>query len=164
MAITSPSDVFLYELSGVYDAEKRAADWKSEVAGRIRDNKLQQVVRVEQQEGQQRVKNVEACFQALGTRPRDVSSSTVEGALAELRQFMNQQPSPEAIEMYAVDSLLKMSHLGIGSYKGLVDKAMTMSQPQCAQLLQNNLVIKEEDAGRMERISHEMNQRIMATA
>jgi ferritin-like metal-binding protein YciE len=164
MAINSPSDLFLYELSGAYDAEKKATAWKGEIADQIRDSNLQQIIRVEQQEGQQRVKNLEACFQALGTQPRDVSFLHVDGMRAEFQQFMSQQPSPGALEMYTVGSLLKMSHVGIAGYKDLVDKAMTMGQSQCAQILQGNLVMKEEGTGRLERISHEMNRRVMATA
>lgn len=164
MALNNPSDLFLYELSGIYDAEKKTSAWKDEIVGQIRDDNLQQLIRVEQQQGQQRVKNLEACFQALGTQPRDVPCLTIDGMRADFQQFIRQQPSPERLATYAVGCLAKMSHFGVGSYKVLVDEATTMGQSQCAQMLQSNLVMKEEGTGRLERISHEMNRRVMATA
>jgi ferritin-like metal-binding protein YciE len=164
MAINSPADLFLYELSGMHDAEKKSTAWKGEVAGQVRDTNLSQIMRIEEQEGQQKVKNLQSCFQALGTQPRDVPCLAVDGMRAEYQQFMSQQPSPEALEMYTVGSMLKLSHFGLGSYKGLVDKAMIMGETQCAQILQTNLVRNEESTGRLERISHDMSQRVMATA
>jgi ferritin-like metal-binding protein YciE len=164
MAISSPADLFLYELSGMHDAEKKTTAWKGEISGQIRNGNLQQIMRTEQQEGQQKIKNMEACFQALGRQPQDVPCLAVDGMRAEFQQFMSQNPSPEVLEMYTVGAALKLSHFGLGSYKGLVDKAMVMGETQCAQILQSNLVMKEESTGRLERISHEMNQRVMATA
>jgi ferritin-like metal-binding protein YciE len=164
MPIQSPADLFLFELSGMHDAEKKKTAWKGEVVGQIRDTNLQQVMRVEQQEGQQMVKNLESCFQALGTQPRDVPCLAVDGMRADYQQFMSQQPSPETMEMFAVGAMLKGGHYGLGGYKSLVDKAMLMGETQCAQFLQTNLVINEESIGRLERIGHEMSQRVMATA
>jgi ferritin-like metal-binding protein YciE len=164
MAITSPADLFLFELSGAHDAEKKCTAWKGEMVGQIRDANLQQIMRVEEQEGQQMVKNLEACFQALGTQPRDVPCLAVDGMRADYQQFMSQQPSPEALEMFTIGASMKLAHYGIGTYRGLVDKAVVMGETRCAQTLQANLVRKEESAGRLERIGHDMNQRVMATA
>jgi ferritin-like metal-binding protein YciE len=164
MPIQSPADLFLYELSGMHDAEKKTAAWKGEIVGQVRSGPLQDVMRVEQQEAQQKVKNLESCFQALGTQPRDVPCLAVDGMRAEYQQFMSQNPSPETMEMYTCGMMLKASHFGLGSYKSLIDKAMLMGENQCAQILQTNLVINEESSGRMERIGHEMSRRVMATA
>ncbi|NJC72115.1 DUF892 family protein [Planosporangium thailandense] len=164
MAISNPKDLLLYEMSGVLDAEKKTAAWKGEIAGQIRNGNVQQMFRAEQQEGQQRIKNLESCFQALGGRPSDVPCLMVDGVRAEAQQFMSQQPSPECLEMFAVGTMMKLSAYGSGAYAGLVDKATSMGQTQCAQILASNLVMKEESVGRLKRISHEMNQRVMATA
>jgi ferritin-like metal-binding protein YciE len=164
MAINGPADLFLYELSGMHDAEEKSAAWKGEIADRIRDSTLQQLIRAEQQESQQRTKNLEECFHAVGARPRAVPCVAIEGMRAEYQQFLSQQPSPEALEMYSIGFLMKAAHFGVGSYRGLVDKALLMGEIRCAQILKGNLVLKEEDTGRLERISHAMNRQVMATA
>jgi ferritin-like metal-binding protein YciE len=164
MAIQSPADLFLYELSATHDAEKKKAAWKGEMAGQIQGGDLQQIMRTEQQQAEQKVKNLDQCFQVLGTQPRDVPCLAVDGMRAEFQQFMSQNPSPETMQMYAVGSMIKSGHFGIGTYKGLIDKAMLMGDTRCGQLLQSNLVIDEESTGRCERIGHEMSMRVMATA
>jgi ferritin-like metal-binding protein YciE len=164
MAINSPADVFLWELSSTYDAEKKGNDFISQISGQVRDNVTSEVMRSLQQQGQVKMRNLEGCFQALGTQPREVPCRTVEGMQQEYQEFINQRPSPQAIEMFSVGCMMKLAHHGLASYKSLVDKAMLMSETQCAQLLQNNLVLMEEAAGALERISHEMSQRVVTTA
>jgi ferritin-like metal-binding protein YciE len=164
MPINSPADLFMYELSATHDAEKKTAAWKGEIVGQIREGNLQQVIRVGQQESQQKVKNLDSCFQALGTQPRDVPCLAVDGMRADFQQFMSQNPSPETMEMFTAGAMSKASHYGLGSYKSLIDKAMLMGETQCAQLLQTNLVMTEESIGRLDRVGHEMSQRVMATA
>ncbi|NJC74171.1 DUF892 family protein [Planosporangium thailandense] len=164
MALDSPTELFRYELSGALDAEKKATAWRDEIAGQLRDSGLQQIARTEQQEGHRRIENLEACFAALGARAGEVSGLTVDGARAEFKQFMSQQPAPDTREIYAVGSLLKMSHVGVAAYRGLVDKALAMGQARCAQLLRRNLVMKADSIGRLERISYELSERVMATA
>jgi ferritin-like metal-binding protein YciE len=66
--------------------------------------------------------------------------------------------------MYTFGCALKLSHFGIGSYRALLDKSVLMGPAACTQALQTNLVMNAESAGRMERLSHGISQRIMAPA
>ncbi|MGC9666211.1 ferritin-like domain-containing protein [Planosporangium sp. 12N6] len=164
MALNSPVDLFLYELSGALDAEKKGIEWKGELIGQIRDSNVQQVLRTEQQEGQQKIKNLETCFQALGKRQQDVPCLAIDGMRAESQQFMSQNPSPQVLDMYVAGASSKLAHFGSATYKGLVGKATMMGDTRCAQALQANLVMKEDSATRWERVGHEVSQRVMATA
>jgi ferritin-like metal-binding protein YciE len=164
MAIDDPEYLFVYELSGMHNAERQSAVWRSEMVDQIRDANLQQVMRVEKQECQQRIKNLETCFHAMGTPARgDVPSLAVDGMRAEYQRFLSQEPSPEAVDMCTFGYAMKLSYFGIGSYRGLVDKSTMLGKIQCAQILQSNLVMNAESAGRLEFISHEVSQRVMAT-
>jgi ferritin-like metal-binding protein YciE len=100
----------------------------------------------------------------LGTGPREVPCVVVDGLRTEFQAFAGMRPSPEVLEMYTLGSAMKLAHFGVAGYKGPVDKSMLMGQTQCAQLLQTNLVMKEESAGRLERTGHEMSQRMLAAA
>jgi ferritin-like metal-binding protein YciE len=164
MAINSPVELFVYELSVMHDAEKESAAWMGDMVGQFRDANLQQIMRVEQQECEQRIKNLETCFHAMGTPPREVPSLAVDGMRAEHQRFMSQDPSPEAMDVCTFGYAMKLSYFGVGSYKGLVAKSVLMGKISCAQTLQSNLVMKVESASRLQLISHEMSQRVMATA
>ncbi|MHA6793501.1 YciE/YciF ferroxidase family protein [Pseudonocardia bannensis] len=161
MALSNPADLFLYELSACYDAENKDTRMKGQIAGQIREGTLAQELRNEQTKGQQKIKNLDACFQALGASRQDVPCLAVDGMQSEFQQFMEQQPAPEVFEMYTVGAALKLAAFQSASYKGLVDKAMLMGQTQCAQLLQTNLVQVDESAGHFERLGHEVSQQTL---
>jgi ferritin-like metal-binding protein YciE len=164
MAINTPADLFLWELSGQYDAEKKSTQMLGEIIGQVRSSGAAEVLRSLEQQGQVKIRNLEGCFQAIGTQPREIPCRAVDGMRAEFQEFLSQGPSPECIEMYSVGAALKLSHFGQASYKGLVDKSVLMGETACAQLLQTNLVMKEEGSGALIRISHDMSQRVLATA
>jgi ferritin-like metal-binding protein YciE len=164
MALNNPTDLFLYELSATYDAENKITQMRGEIAGQVRDETLAQELRNQQAKGQQKVANLDACFQAMGASRQDVPCLAVDGMRAEFQQFMGQQPSPEVLDMCTVGKELKISSFQSATYKGLVDKATLMGQPQCAPLLQTNLVLVDEAAGRFARLGHDISQRALAPA
>jgi ferritin-like metal-binding protein YciE len=162
MAISSPAQLFLLELSARYDAERKGNQLLGEAADQIQHTELAQILRTEEQTGQREIDNLDSCFQVLGTQRREIPSMAVEGQRADFQAVTSQQPSTEVLAMYAVGTATKLAHLGIASYRELMDKAVLMNQTRCAQILQDNLVMKEESAGRFERISHEMSKQVLA--
>jgi ferritin-like metal-binding protein YciE len=143
-------DLFVYELSGMHDEERESAVFTADMVDQLRDDNLKQVMRIEHQECQQRIKNMQLCFHAMGSRPRQVAAVVVDGMHADYQRFLSMEPSNVAVDMYTFGCALKLAHFGIGSYKALVDKSVLMG--------------KVESAGRLELVSHEISQRIMAAA
>ncbi|MET7395905.1 DUF892 family protein [Dactylosporangium sp. NPDC005572] len=163
MALDNPADLFLYELSGMYDAERKSNQMVGEILGHAEHSPLAQILRAQQQQGQQKIQNIETCFAMLEMEPMDVPCMAIDGMRAEFQAFSNQRPSTEAMEIYTVDAETKLAHFGMAGYRGLIDKALLMGEMQCAQILQTNLVQKQENAGTFERISHELGQRVAMT-
>jgi ferritin-like metal-binding protein YciE len=161
MALENPADLFLYELSGMYDAERKGNQLVGEILDRTEQSPLAQILRAQQQQGQQKIQNIETCFAMLEMEPSEVPCATLDGMRAEFQAFADHRPSTEAMEIYAVDAETKLAHFGIAGYRGLIDKALLMGEMQCAQILQTNLVQKQENAGTFERISHELGQRVV---
>ena len=164
MALNSPADLFLYELSATYDAERRGTRLLGDAIAQVHDGDAAQELRTQEQEGQLKMRNLDACFQVLGTRPQEIPCAAVEGFRTDFQAFTRFEPSPEVLEMYTIGAATKLAHFGLASYRGLVDKAMLMGQTQCAQILQSNLVMKKESTGRLERTGHEMSRRVLASA
>jgi ferritin-like metal-binding protein YciE len=162
--LNSPEGLFLYEVSGMYDGEQRIAQMLSEVAGQVQDENLAQMLRTHEQETRRQITNLERCFEALDAEPQQVTCAAIEGIRTEYEEVVAQQPSPDVLTMFVLGSAMKVEHYEIATYRGLVDKAMLMGETECAQILQTNLVEEEETAGKLERLSHEMSQRMLATA
>jgi ferritin-like metal-binding protein YciE len=164
VALTSPRDLFLFELGGMYDAEHKAAEMLNEMAGQIQDGDLTQLIRTTEQVARQRINGLAQCFQALGAQPQRVPCPPVDGLRQDYQQVMQLNPSPEVLSLKALGTLMKASHFKIASYRGLVDKAVLMGETQCSQILQTILIQEEEIAATLERRSHDMSQRAMAPA
>jgi ferritin-like metal-binding protein YciE len=164
MPIDNPSDLFLWELSGAYDAERKTNQMLGDAINDVQDGNIAQLLRIELQETEQKMRNLDACFQDLGASPGDVACLTVDGMRAEYQAFRDQQPVDDAMEMYALGSAMRLAQYGASTYKGLVDMAMLLGEIPSAQILQTNLVQKQDSAGRLERFSHEMSQPILANA
>ncbi len=164
MALNNPGDLFQYELSGIYDGEQRIAQLLGEVAGRVEDTDLAKMLRTHQEETQQQIANLDTCFQLLGSEPQQVTCAAIEGIQREFQAMTAKQPAPEVLAMFILDSAMKVEHYEIATYRGLVDKAMLMEETECAQILQTNLVQEEETAGKLERVSHDMSQEVLASA
>src|SRR5207249_7814768 len=87
MQLNSPSDLFVYELSAMYDAEAKSAQLFGEVIGQIQDPNLAQFVRAQEEQSQQKVQNIEECFSALDTQREDVACLAVDGMRADFQAF-----------------------------------------------------------------------------
>ncbi|GAA3278324.1 MULTISPECIES: DUF892 family protein [Dactylosporangium] len=164
MPLDNPADLFLYELSGAYDAERKTNQLVGEILGHTEQSPLAQVLRAQQQQGRQKIQNLETCFAMMEAEPDDVPSMATEGLRAEFQQFLGQTPGMEAVEIFTVDAETRLAHLGIAAYQALIDKALLMGEVQCAQILRTNLVQQQENAGTFERISHELGQRVSMNA
>ena len=97
MPMDNPADLFLYELSGMYDAEHRSNELVGEILGRTEQSPLAQVLRAQQQQGQQKIRNLDTCFAMMEAEPEDVPCHTMDGMRAEFQAFAGRSPSMEAI-------------------------------------------------------------------
>ncbi|MDD6791603.1 MAG: DUF892 family protein [Thermobifida fusca] len=147
MKLETPRDLFVHEMSAMRTGEAVIAD----------------MLRHHQQETQQQIANLEQCFRAIGATPQRVPCAAIEALRQEFREFAGMNPSPQVLTMFALGGALKVEHYEIAAYRGLVGKAMLMGETTCIQLLETNLLQEEETAGKLERFTHEMGRRMLAT-
>src|SRR5262245_23682861 len=140
MSLEGPTELFVYELSTVYDGEKKMADILSQATQQVNDKALAAILRAHMEETRQQASNLEQCFELLAESPRDVECAAIDGVRAEYQNVLAEQPDPDVLTMYVIDSAMKAEHYEIGAYRSLVDKALLMGEAECALLLQTNLV------------------------
>ena len=164
MAINDPAGLFLYDLSTQYDAEVKGAALLSAMLHKVGDGEAAQPLRREEQKAQARIRNLDACFARLDSTPMNVPCATVDGMRAEFDRFLGQNPSFDAIQMYAAGAATKLYHFDVGGYRGLVDEAMQIDQADCAHLLRTNVLRAEESASRMERLKQDVTANVVMPA
>lgn len=160
----NPQDLFLYELSGTLDAERKIAEMLPLMANQVNDDKLKQGMMAHERETQQQIRNVEQAIQRLGGSPMQVDCHAVDGMRAEFEAFREQRPSPEAMAMFVLGAAQKTEHFEMATYRGLVEKAEMMGNTEVARLLRENLQQEETMAQRVEQGARDLGRRILQHA
>jgi ferritin-like metal-binding protein YciE len=164
MGLNGPNELFIYELSAMYDAEKKIAELLGQATEQLTDESLAGTFRDHLEETRGQVANLEQCFELLAESPLEISCSAIDGMQQECRAVVAEQPAPEVFAMFLLGTGMKLEHFEVGAYRELVDKALLLGESECALLLQTNLVQEEEMATRLERINHDMSERVLTEA
>lgn len=161
MAMQNIKDLFIHELGDIYDAEQRILQMLPQMANEASEGQVKSAFQYHEQQTRQQVKNLEQCFQMLGTQPKRTSCQAIAGLKQEHDTFMNENPTKEILTMFDLGGAAKTEHYEIGSYQGLVEKANLMGMKDCVKLLQENLSQEEEMAQKVTQISKQLGKQML---
>jgi competence ComEA-like helix-hairpin-helix protein len=156
-------ELFLHELSDIYDGERRGAEMLPMLADEVGDERVSTAFREHEEETRQQIENLDRCFEALGEKPRRMTCRPVEGLRQEHDRFTRERPSPEVLTMFALGAESKTEGFEIASYRALVNMAGVMGEEECARLLGENLRQEEAMAERVERMSRDAGREMRQT-
>ena len=163
-AIQSPRDLFYYDLCAMYDAEQKLVQVLPQLAQECQDKQASDAFTQHEQETRQHVRNLEQCFQILGSQPMALENHTINGLKQDHDTFVQQQPPREALTMYDIDAGYQSEHIEMAAYYRLIDAAHSMGLQQCVQLFQQNLQQDEAEAKKLAIIAHQLNQQAAVSA
>lgn len=163
MAIKSTRDLFLYELAIMRDAEDDGRRLFDFLALRAGERDLVQLFRALEEDSGRLMANVNSCLQSLGTSPIQTRSQSTGGVIERFEAFIRLQPSADMLDQFAIDTAIRYSYVCLAGYKTLFDWAILMRENDCVQCLHDNLTLKQETASKLERFSHELGARVLAS-
>lgn len=158
MAMNSPRDLFVHEMSDIYDAEQRILQMLPKMASESNNQQVKSALQDHERETRQQVTNLEQCFQILGVQPTRTTCHAISGLKQEHDDFLKENPNDDIKTMFDLGAAAKTEHYEIASYRGLVDKAKMMGESKCANLLSQNLQQEESMAQRVENLAHQLGQ------
>jgi ferritin-like metal-binding protein YciE len=97
MAMATPRDLFMHELSDAMSAEQQILRMLPELQKESRIPDIQQAYQQHEQETQQHVQNLQQVFQLLGKQPEKTTCFAVQGIAEEHKELHKEQPSPEVL-------------------------------------------------------------------
>ena len=156
MAMHTPKDLFIHELSELFDAEQKLSKILPVLAQQSNHDEVKQAFEQHEAETLQQISNLEQCFHALGVTPETSTSQVVVAMKEEHDSFMKEKPSADILTLFNLGAGAKSEHYEIASYQGLIDQANLMGQMQCAQLLEQNLRQEEAMAKKVTELSHKL--------
>jgi ferritin-like metal-binding protein YciE len=164
MAIQTPEDLFLYELSAALDAERTFAQLIPMLANAVRDDRVQDGLMAHERETQRHIRNLDQAIDRLGASPMPVRCHAAEGMRLDFEAFRQQRPSPEALALHALGAAVKTEFYEIATYRGLVAKAELMGVEHVARLLRENLQQEEAAGDWAEQVSLGLGQALLQNA
>lgn len=159
MALQNPKEVFLYDLSALYNAEQENLKILPMLAQEVDDQTISSMYREHEQETRQQIQNLEQCFRALNSQPMQVENCAAVGIKKNHEAFVQQNPSKEAIKMCATGTGVINEHMEIASYKMLIDAAIHMGDMKCTDLLKKNCLQEEAMAIKLEKVAYQIGER-----
>ena len=156
MAMHSPKDLFIHELSDIFDAEQKLSKMLPTLAQQSNHPEVKEAFEQHEAETLQQISNLEQCFHALGVTPETSPCQAVTGMKAEHDSFLKEKPSADILTLYNLGAGAKSEHYEIASYQGLIEQATLMGQMQCVQLLEQNLRQEEAMAEKVTQLSHKI--------
>lgn len=156
--IQSPRDLFLYDLCAMYDIEQKMVRMLPVLAQECLDTQGRQAFIMHEQETRQHIRNLERCFQILGSQPSSIENYTAAGLQRDHDIFLQQKPPAEAVSMFVLHSGYQSECLEIAVYYVLIDEANSLGLQDCVQLFQQNLQQEVNASNTLAAIVHQLGQ------
>lgn len=163
MAMQTPQDLFVHELSSVHRAEQIVVQMLEQAQDLVQNSQLKEGLQMHAEQSRQQAQRVEQIFQQMGVEPHPVTCHSAQGLQQELQDALSAQPSPQVVEGLVVAGACKTEHLEIAAYTGLVEKAQAMGQTQAVELLQQNLQEEQQMLQQVEQIAQQLTQEMAGT-
>lgn len=158
MAMESPTELFVHDLSDMYDAENKIAKMLEMLSGEASNTQVKAAFDEHLAETRQQISNLDQVFSALGQKPSNVDCDAIAGLEKEHKSFMKEKPSEAILAMFDLGAASKTEYYEMASYAGLIEKANLMGQPQIVTLLQQNYEQERAMAERVSQLSQQLGQ------
>lgn len=158
MGMQRPEELFLHELSDMYDAEEHIVKMLPKLAEEAGNTEVRSAFQMHEQQTREQIQNLDQCFQLLGAQRQKVTCDAVLGLKKEHESFLKEKPDEAILTMFDLGAASKTEHYEIASYEGLIAKAQMMGQQSVARLLEQNLRQEQEMAQKVSQLSHQLGQ------
>jgi ferritin-like metal-binding protein YciE len=149
MAINTVQEKYLTELSHIHDSEHRFVSAQQEMHARTTDPALKAGLEKHIAQTQSQIKNLHQVYGLLGMEPQRAECGICTGLIKNAQSGLEVQDAALR-DCFIGGAATMVEHYEIGVYRGLVNEAELMGQPQVAQLLRQNLQQEEETAQHLE--------------
>lgn len=164
MGVKTLRDLLIYQLGMTRTRERRGDLMLSDIANRLQNQDIKQALHEEEERRLEHAANIDACLKALGASPLEENAPVIEGLRQRFFSFSGTEPSPEALDLFALGTALRHTYLVIASYREVVLLAELAGEGACQERLRQNLHHKEQYATRLEQRSRELGQQLLVTA
>ncbi|QSW99768.1 ferritin-like domain-containing protein [Haloterrigena alkaliphila] len=155
MSIDSTEDLFVSGLKHAYYTEQRLLDALEELEQSSSSEELKSGFAEHREETETQVERIEQVFDQLDAEPEAEEDPIVEAMIQAHEEFMDQDPSDEAIDRFNIAAGQKSEHYEIATYGNLIPMADQLGMDDVADTLEETL---REEQDELETLSEKGEQ------
>ncbi len=158
MALTTPRELFVHELSDAMSAEHIILGMLPELAKESRHPELKRAFQDHERETKEQISRLKEVFKTLGEEPEETTCHATEGLKKEHEALHEEEPTPDILEMGNVGGAAKTEHYEIATYTLLVQMAKDLGERDAAEALKANLDQEKAMSKRIDALSKELGK------
>ena len=157
MSVDSTEDLFVAGLKHVYYTEQRLVDALEELESTSTREELQDGFSEHRSETQNHVDRLEEVFDRIDESPEAEEDPVVEGMVEAHEEFLDKDPSEDALDRFNIAAGQKAEHYEIASYGNLIPLADQIGLDEVADLLEENLREEQDELDTLSEYGEEFD-------
>jgi ferritin-like metal-binding protein YciE len=137
-------DLYIDELKDLYSAEKQLLKALPKMAKNATNPELKKAFTNHLAQTETQVERLEQIFQSLEASPRGKKCVGMEGLIEEASELLEEDAVPDVLDAGLISKAQHVEHYEIAGYGTVRTYALTLGEPEHAQLLQQTLDEEEE--------------------
>ncbi|CAM3977810.1 Ferritin-like domain-containing protein [Bordetella tumbae] len=150
MAEKTLQDLFVHELSDIYNAEKQLTKALPKLARASEDPELAKAFTNHLEETQGQVERIDQIVEVLGIRLKRIKCAAMEGLVEEGRDIIDEIKKGPVLDAALIGAAQKVEHYEIASYGTLCTFADQLGHKEAVKLLKETLA---EEKGADEKLN-----------
>jgi len=156
-------ELFLHELSDMLDAENRILEALSEQGDESSNSSLQSAFRSHYKQTEGQIERLEQCFEVIDEEVEQTECAGIKGLLEEHESMVEEDPSPDILDVFNIAAAIKVERYEISSYEFLIRLAENIEQAKIVKLLKQNLKEEEQALKKLSTLATEIEPENMGS-
>ena len=153
MEVDTLRDLFVKELSDIYDAEKQMLKALPKMAKAASFPELRRAFEEHETQTKGHVERLDRVFDAIGEKPQQMKCKGMAGLIQEENAALKEKGEPAALDAGLIAAAQKIEHYEIASYGTVRTYAQTLGEQDAARLLQETLDEESQTDVRLTKIA-----------
>lgn len=157
MTIDSTEDLFVGGLKHIYYTEQRLVDALEELENTSTQEDLQEGFSEHRSETQNHIDRLDEVFEMVDQSPESEEDPVVEGMIEAHEEFLDKDPSEDALNRFNIAAGQKAEHYEIACYGNLIPMADQLDLNDAADLLEETLREEQDELDTLSQYGEEFD-------
>ena len=157
MSIDSTEDLFVSGLKHAYHTEQRLVDALDELEETSSSEELKSGFAEHREETKTHIDRIEQVFEQLDADAEAEEDPVVEGMIQAHEEFMDKDPSDQAIDRFNIAAGQKSEHYEIATYGNLIPMADQLGMDDAADTLEETLREEQDELDTLSEMGEEFD-------